>query len=70
MASLRKYKTNLLLDYLQRLAIGTSKGMLIVYELLESEREEDLKYNTVIEMNAHPPQPGPQDQRFGQLGKQ
>lgn len=58
------------LSPLQRLAVGTSKGMLVVYQLLESEREEDLQYNTVIEMSAHPPQPGPQDQRFGQLGKQ
>ncbi len=42
--------------------------MLCVYDI-ESGRD-GTQYNTVVEMIAHPPQLGPQDQRFGQLGEQ
>ena len=56
------------LSPVQLLAVGTSKGMLCVYAI-EVGRGH-IKHKTVLEMNAHPPQQGPQDQRFGQLGKQ
>ena len=54
---------------IQLLAVGTSKGMLCVYQLIKLGKE-DLSYRVVVVMKAHLPQLGPQDQRFGQLGKQ
>jgi hypothetical protein len=54
---------------LQLLAVGTSKGVLCVCRI-DVEDEEGVKSHTVMEMKAHPPYSGPQDERFGQLGKQ
>ncbi len=50
--------------FFQLLAIGTSKGMLEVYNC----SEDILK--VVSKVLAHPPKQGPQDKRFGQLTKQ
>ena len=45
--------------------------MLCVYDIeLEGGGGGGVRYDTVVEMKAHPPHQGPQDQRFGQLGKQ
>ena len=53
----------------QFLAVGTSKGMLLVYEVIKL-RSGDIKCSVLAEVSAHLPQPGEQDQRFGQLTKQ
>ena len=51
----------------QRLAVGTSKGLLLVYDI--ERGVADLNLVTVV--TAHPPEKGEsQDMRFGQLGKQ
>ena len=54
---------------MQHVAVGTSKGILAVYEVTDLEGE-GAKCGAMVEFSAHPPQPGSQDQRFGQLGEQ
>ena len=49
------------------LAVGTSKGVLSVYDTTSKESDN---FKTVTSFIAHPPQPGPQNPRFGQLGLQ
>ena len=59
--------TQTLESTIQLLAVGTSKGVLSVYDTTSKE-EDNLKL--ITSFVAHPPQPGPQNPRFGQLGLQ
>ena len=48
--------------------MGTSKGQLIVYDITSDV--EKSRFSIEVKVAAHLPHSGPQDQKFGQLGKQ
>ena len=50
------------------LAVGTSTGDLLTYDIQSGSDRGEL--NVVARIKAHTPHSGPQDKRFGQLGKQ
>ena len=52
----------------QVLAVGTSTGDLLTYDIQSGSDRGEL--NVVARIKAHTPHSGPQDKRFGQLGKQ
>ena len=57
---------------MQRLALGTSSGTLLVYDDLQSwtgDTSGSLP-PPLVSFTAHPPRPGNVDMRFGQLAKQ